>query len=90
MTKHYQDSGDLLPGLVMPNGWADFFRKLLIRIERADTPVNCLLAEEHAYGVVEGWEMAKARDASTLERLCVLIARVSEERMRQLERDAEG
>lgn len=87
MTERYRHTGDLLPGLVLPAGWADQFRTLLARIEGADTPVNCLLAQVRAEGVVEGLELAKARDAATLERLYLLIAEVAVMRLGQLERD---
>lgn len=55
MTERYRNTGDLLPGLVLPDGWADQFRKLLARIENADTPVNCLLAQERAEGGWRAW-----------------------------------
>ncbi|WP_210669016.1 hypothetical protein [Pseudomonas protegens] len=84
MSERYRNTGDLLPGLVLPDGWADQFRKLLARIENADTPVNCLLAQERAEGVVEGLELAKARDADALERLYLLIAGAASMRLQQI------
>lgn len=90
MSERYRNAGDLLPGLVLPDGWADQFRKLLARIESADTPVNCLLAQERAEGVVEGLELAKARDADTLERLYLLIAGAASVRLQQLGQDTGG
>lgn len=88
MVERYRHSGDLLPGLVLPSGWADQVRKLLARIENADTPVNCLLAQERAEGVIEGLELARARDSATLERLFLLIAGAASVRLQQLERDS--
>lgn len=88
MAERYRRSGDLLPGLSMPAGWAEVFRQLLQRIERADTPINCLLAQERAEGVVEGLELAVARDALTIERLFVLISEVAIARLQQLEADS--
>lgn len=90
MGKGYQDTGDLLPGLVLPVGWPDALRKLLVRIERADTPVNCLIAQAFAEGVVQGLELAKAREAAVLERLYQLIDDVTATRLQQLEPGAEG
>ncbi len=90
MSERYRHSGDLLPGLVLPDGWADQFRKLLARIENADTPVNCLLAQERAEGLVDGLELAKARDAATLERLYLLFAGAASVRLQQLEPDSSG
>lgn len=90
MSERYRNSGDLLPGLVLPAGWADRFRTLLARIESADTPVNCLLAQERAEGVVEGLELAKARDESTLERLYLLIGGAASARLQQLGPDPGG
>lgn len=87
MTERYRNTGDLLPGLVMPQGWPEHFRKLLARIENADTPVNCLLAQERAEGVVEGLELADARDAETLERLYLLIAGAASVRLQQIGSD---
>lgn len=84
MPKHYQASGDLLPRLSLPSGWSDHFRVLLARIEAADTPVNCLLAQERAEGVIEGLELAKAREADAIERLYLLIERVAAHRLGQL------
>ena len=82
--------GDLLPNLVLPPGWADHIRKLLARIEDADSPVNCLLAQERAEGVVEGLELAVARDAATIERLYLLIAGAALVRLEQLQADSAG
>lgn len=90
MSERYRNTGDLLPGLVLPDGWADQFRKLLARIESADTPVNCLLAQERAEGVVEGLELAKARDSATVERLYLLIASDASMRLQQLGPDPSG
>lgn len=76
---------ELIPGLVLPAGWATHLRKLLARIEDADTAVNCLLAQERAEGVVQGIELANARDSQTIERLYLLISGATEVRLRQLE-----
>lgn len=76
--------GDL-PGLILPPGWAEQLRTLLARIEAADTPVNCLLAQERAMGRVEGLEMAKACDAQDLEQLFVLIDDAAQRRLQQLQ-----
>lgn len=88
MTERYHNSGDLLPGLVLPAGWADELRKLLARIEQADTPVNCLIAQAFAEGVVQGLELAKAREADVLERLYMVIAAAASARLRRLECDS--
>ncbi|HGY3554922.1 TPA: hypothetical protein ACNVV3_000916 [Pseudomonas putida] len=79
---------ELIPGLVLPAGWATELRKLLARIEDADTAVNCLLAQERAEGVVQGLELAKAQDSATIERLYLLIAGAAQNRLQQLEDDA--
>jgi len=90
MNERYGHSGALLPGLVLPAGWPDELRKLLARIECADTPVNCLIAQAFAEGVVQGLELAKAREADVLERLYLLIADVAAARLLQLEPGAAG
>ena len=84
MAERYHNSGDLLPGLVLPAGWPDELRKLLARIEQAGTPVNCLIAQAFAEGVVQGLELARAREADVLERLYLLIADVATARCRQM------
>lgn len=88
--KHRPVGGDaeLIPGLVLPAGWAAELRKLLARIEDADSAVNCLLAQERAEGVVQGIELAKARDPGTIERLYLLIADTGQARLQQLEEEA--
>ncbi|MEZ0197353.1 hypothetical protein AB9U01_25200 [Pseudomonas qingdaonensis] len=87
---HYNATGDLLRDLAMPLGWSEHFRTLLARIEAADTPINCLLAQERAEGVVEGLELAKAREAAIIERLYVLVAEVAAARLLQLQPDPGG
>lgn len=78
---------ELIPGLVLPAGWASELRKLLGRIEDADSAVNCLIAQERAEGVVQGIALAKARDPETIERLSLLIADTGQARLQQLEQD---
>lgn len=41
---------ELIPGLVLPAGWAAELRKLLARIENARTKTDCSLALERATG----------------------------------------
>ncbi|WP_447902221.1 hypothetical protein [Pseudomonas serbica] len=79
---------ELIPGLVLPAGWASELRKLLARIEDADSAVNCFLAQERAEGVVQGIELAKARDPGTIERLYLLITDTGQARLQQLEQEA--
>lgn len=78
----------LAPDLVLPPGWASELRKLLARIKNADSAINCLLAQERAEGVVQGIELAKARDPLTIERLYLLIADTGQARMQQLDAEA--
>jgi len=75
---------ELVPGLVLPDGWAYELRKLLARIEEAATTVNCQLAQERAEGVVRGIELAKARDPETIERLYLLFAGATKIRIQYL------
>jgi len=78
----------LVPGLALPAGWAAELRKLLDRISDADTVVNCLLAQERAEGVVQGFELAGAQDAATIERLYLLIDAAAQARLQPLVGDA--
>lgn len=79
---------ELIPGLILPTGWATELRKLLTRIEDADSAMNCLLAQVRAEGVIQGIELVKARDTATVERLYLLIADTGQARLKQLEQEA--
>lgn len=76
---------ELTPGLMMPRAWVFELRKLLDRINRADTVVNCLLAQERAEGVVQGLELSRSRDAATIERLYMLMGETAQSRLMQLQ-----
>lgn len=77
-----------MPGLILPPGWATELRKLLVRIEAADSLMNCLLARERAEGVIQGIELSHALDAATIERLYIWIDAAAQARWLQLQEDA--
>lgn len=79
---------ELIPGLVLPAGWACELRKHLARIENAQTTVDCSLALERVTGVIIGLELAKARDPETIEQLYLLAAGVGQARLNQLKDEA--
>ncbi|MFO3721706.1 hypothetical protein [Pseudomonas sp. HLMP] len=76
-----------LARLLLPAGWAAELTKLLMRIEDASTPMNCLMAQERVEGVIQGLELARALDMATIERLYLLTANAADGRLRQLQYD---
>ena len=88
MIQPQRRGADPLGDLKLPNDWTAHFRKLLARIEAADTAFNCMLAQERAEGVVEGFEISQARDAQTIERLYLIVENAGTERLARLEAGA--
>lgn len=81
----WRDGGALVPGLVMPSVLEVEIRKELLRIEKADTPVNCLILQAGTEGLVKALELLKAVPAPDVENLYVLIDNVAKARLLELE-----
>jgi len=81
----WREGGALVRGLVMPAVLEAELRKELVRIEQADTPVNCLILQAGTEGLVKALELLKAIPAPDVERLYVLIENVATARLLELE-----
>ncbi|WP_236166344.1 hypothetical protein [Pseudomonas juntendi] len=66
-------SGEFLPGIIMPPEIHGLLRKRVAEIEVSDTATNCLIAQARAESLVEALEVLKAIQADAIERLYQLI-----------------
>lgn len=81
----WREGGPLVPKLVMPAVIEVELRKELARLEKADTPVNCMILQAGTEALVKALELLKAIPAADVERLYVLIDNVASARMLELE-----
>lgn len=81
----WRDGGALVRGLVMPAELEAEIRKELLRIDKAETAVNCLILQAGTEGLVKGLELLKAAPAANVEKLYVLIDSVASARLLELE-----
>lgn len=79
--------GEFLPGLILPPVIHAQLRKRLTEIAVADSPVNCLIAQARAEGLVEALELLKAVEAAAVERLYLVIDQDATKRLEELSRD---
>lgn len=75
-------SNALVPGLVLPTAYETALRRRLVDIEDATTPVNCLIAQARAEGMVECLEtVTLGIPAGHIERLYLLIEDATNKRL---------
>lgn len=79
--------GEFLPGLILPPLIHAQLRKRLAEIDVADSPVNCLIAQARAEGLVEALELLKAVEPVAVERLYLLIDQDATQRLEELNQD---
>jgi len=73
---------ELVHGLVLPAAYETALRRRLVDIEDATTPVNCLLAQARAEGLVEGLETGtQGIPAEHIERLYLVIKDATNRRL---------
>ncbi|MDT3750465.1 hypothetical protein [Pseudomonas kurunegalensis] len=73
---------ELPAGLVLPAAYEAALRRRLVDIEGATTPVNCLIAQARAEGMVECLEtVTHGIPAHHIERLYLLIENVTNQRL---------
>jgi len=75
----------LVPGLVLPTAYEVALRRRLVDIEDAATPVNCLIAQARAEGLVECLEtLTHGIPAGHIERLYLVIEDATNKRLAEL------
>jgi hypothetical protein len=75
----------LPPGLVLPTAYEAALRRRLVGIEDASTPVNCLIAQARAEGMVECLEtVTHGIPAGHIERLYLVIEDATNRRLAML------
>ncbi|MGJ7548174.1 hypothetical protein [Pseudomonas alloputida] len=82
-------SGELAPGLVLPPEIQRRLRLALASIERANSPVNCLIAQAIAQGVCLGLDIGHVLARSDIDRMEILVDNVASQRLAELACDAQ-
>ena len=77
-----RNGNELVPGLVLPPAYEAALRRRLVDIADASTPVNCLIAQARAEGLVECLEtLTQGIPAQHIERLYLLIEDATNKRL---------
>lgn len=78
---------EFLPGLVLPTAYHGVLRRRMAEVDRADTAVNCLIAQARAEGMVEALELVQALDSARIERLYQVVVDTATARLAVLQRE---
>ncbi|WP_433690508.1 hypothetical protein [Pseudomonas monteilii] len=77
-----RDRNKLVRGLVLPAAYEAALRRRLVDIDDAGTPVNCLIAQARAQGMVECLEtVTHGIPAEHIERLYLVIEDATNRRL---------
>ncbi|MBF8702512.1 hypothetical protein [Pseudomonas putida] len=78
----WRDSHELVPGLALHTAYEAALRRRLVDIDDAATPVNCLIAQARAEGIVECLEtVTHGIPAGHTERLYLVIEDATNRRL---------
>jgi len=86
--RHRVPTGELAPCLVLPPERHRLLRLVLVKVEGASSPVNCLIAQANAEGVCLGLDIGQVLAHSDIERVEFLIDQVASQRLAELADDA--